>query len=132
MLILVSMVAAYAVLTGPALSEPQIHIGSVITDKEVYQSNDRMEILIRVASSSAISDNLSLKVEGIVDTSGRSRLNETHQVILNQGDNEFHYTFIMPVCSRCAGLPAGNYSFNVSLDRENTTVSTAMHGVTIQ
>jgi hypothetical protein len=129
--VLVGVVALYTVLTDPGISEPEIHITSVMTDKEVYQSKEVMEIRILVAASATL-NNVSLGVEGIADASGKPRLDQVRMVNLKQGENEYQLNYTLPVCSRCAGLPAGNYSFNASLFTGNTTYSTKSYTVRIQ
>lgn len=103
----------------------------VTTDRDLYHSHDVMKITV-VADIAPPADNMTLRLEGIRDTNGKLRLKHSVPVNTTGSSVILLDEFELPPCSSCAGLPAGDYPFNVTLVRNNSTLSTIMHMVRIE
>ena len=95
---------------------------SVTTDRDLYHSNDVMMMKILVNSTGFTTDT-SLKIEGIKDTYGQTRLSHSMNANLTPGPNVFLYDYHLPSCSKCSGLDPGNYPINVTLVKNGTVIS---------
>jgi hypothetical protein len=111
-------VSAMACSSLPASAK----VTSVTTDKDLYHSNDVMKMEILVNSTGFTTDT-SLKIEGITDTYGQTRLSHIMSANLTPGPNIFLYDYHLPSCSKCSGLDPGNYPINVTLDKNGTIIS---------
>jgi hypothetical protein len=125
---LASGIAFSGLLTQDSVSA--IDSVTIATDKDTYHSKDVMKITIGITASGHIK-NVLLKVEGITDRYGRMRLSEGRVVDLTAGPNTITVGYTLPVCSVCAGLSPGTYGINASLIKDNVTLSTATHSISI-
>ncbi len=101
------------------------------TDRTVYPSRETMEILVEIDSAS-FTGPAALRMEGITDISGRPRYSLEETVVLRAGMQTFTYSFELPVCSRCAGLPPGDYLLHATLEQGDRTLAAATHGIRIE
>ncbi len=131
--ILVVVIAGGAVLflSMDSGGTPDIQIVSITTDQPVYHSRETMVIHIEI-SSSAYMENLTLAIEGIRDKFEKARLNTTQSVNLQKGSNFFSINFTLPVCSKCAGLPPGEYTMNASILRGTLPIATVTRTVLLE
>jgi hypothetical protein len=118
LVVLLIAVSAMACSSLPASAK----VTSVTTDKDLYHSNDVMMMKILV-NSTGITTDTSLKIEGITDTYGQTRLSHIMRANLTPGPNTFLYDYHLPTCSKCSGLDPGNYPINVTLDKNGTIIS---------
>ena len=104
---------------------------SVNTDKELYHSNNVMNITVAVTSPKTI-DNVTLNITGIEDRYGDMRLSHQIQVNLSPGTNTLTYDYQLPPCSKCAGIDPGNYSFNVTLEQGGTILDQTNYSIQLE
>jgi hypothetical protein len=112
---------------GPAHAE----ITSVTTDKDLYHSNEIMNITIMVNSAGNM-DNTTARIEGISDENGKMRISHEMPANLSAGPNILFYAYKLPSCSKCAGLDAGTYQVNVTLIRNGSPVSNMTHSFQLE
>ncbi|HON81247.1 MAG TPA: hypothetical protein PLN56_04015 [Methanoregulaceae archaeon] len=127
--IILVVVVAIAIITfssGPTL--PDIH--SVSTDKDLYHSNEVMMVSIEVTSSGTL-DNTLLKIEGIEDRYGNYHVSREIEANLTPGTNPFSEEFRLPACSSCAGISAGTYFVNVTIEKDGVVMDAVSHQVQI-
>jgi hypothetical protein len=86
---------------------------SLSTDKELYHSNELMNITVEVNSPEELK-NARIRVYGIY--SGRYRLNEEKEVDLEIGKNNISFLYKTPRCYGCAGISPGVYEINAELE----------------
>lgn len=110
------------ILFVPSLQPAGAQITSFTTDKDLYHSNEVMNIAISVSTTGTV-DNATVRIQGISDRHGRSRLSHDIHANLSSGPATFVYEYHLPSCSSCAGLDPGNYEVNVTLFRNNETLS---------
>ncbi len=126
-LVVVAVIAVLTLSSGIARAD----ILSVSTDKDLYHSNEVMTISIDITASGSL-DNTLLRIEGIEDRYGDLRLSREIAANLSPGTNEFSEDFRLPSCSHCAGLDAGTYFVNVTLEKDGVIMDTASHQVQIE
>jgi hypothetical protein len=126
-LIVVAAAAVVTLSSGIARAD----ILSVTTDKDLYHSNDVMKIAVDVTSSGNL-DNTLLKIEGIEDRYGNLRLTREIAANLSPGTNQFTEDFRLPSCSHCAGLDAGTYFVNVTIEKDGVIMDMVSRQVRIE
>ena len=107
---------------GPAHAE----VTGVTTDKDLYHSNEKMNITIMVNSAGDMS-NTTARIQGILDSDGKMRISHDMPANLSAGPNILMYQYKLPSCSKCSGLEEGTYQVNVSLIRNGALVSNMTH-----
>jgi len=112
---------------GPAHAE----ITAVTTDKDLYHSNEKMNITIMVNSAGNM-DNTTARIEGIRDDDGKFRIKHDMPANLSEGSNVLVYEYKLPSCSKCSGLGEGTYQVNVTLIRNGVPVSNMTHSVELK
>jgi hypothetical protein len=129
---MLALAAVVSIATIQDLNEKPaiVNITSVSTDKDVYHSKERMEINISIFSSK-VQDGYHVTVVGIMDSRGNLRLAEEQSVNLTEGENNVIFRYDLPICSRCAGLKAGDYFINVSVIDNRSIVANASHTIYI-
>jgi hypothetical protein len=120
--VVVILIAASVLVITSIFKPPKATVFSVTTDRDLYHSNDVMMMKILVNSTGFTTDT-SLKIEGIKDIYGQTRLLHNMRANLTPGPNIFLYDYHLPTCSKCSGLDPGNYSINVTLDKNGTIIS---------
>ncbi len=103
---------------GPAHAE----ITGISTDKDLYHSNEIMNITI-IVNSAGNMDNTTARIEGIQDKNGKMRISHDMPTNLSAGPNVLFYEYKLPTCSHCSGLEEGTYQVNVTLIRNGVPVS---------
>ncbi len=126
-LVVVAVAAVGCLSSGIARAD----ILSVSTDKDLYHSNEVMKISIDITSSGTL-DNTLVRIEGIEDRYGNLRLTREIAANLSPGTNQFSEDFRLPSCSHCAGLDAGTYFVNVTLEKEGVIMDTVSRQVQIE
>ncbi len=107
---------------GPAHAE----ITAVTTDKDLYHSNEKMNITFLINSAGNM-DNTTARIEGIQDQDGHLRISHDMPANLTAGPNIFFYQHQLPSCSKCSGLGEGTYQVNVTLLRNGIQISNMTH-----
>ncbi len=135
-LIIALVVGAILVVTAGALlltslSPAHAEITALSTDKDLYHSHEIMKIAVMVRSSGQM-DNATLMFEGIKDKNGKMRLSHEIPANLTSDQTMITYDYELPSCSKCAGLDPGDYGFNVTLQRNNVTLSQVNYTVRIE
>jgi hypothetical protein len=121
--VLVVILLAVSAMACTSLFKPaSAEVTSVTTDRDLYHSNDVMMMKILVNSTGFTTDT-TLKIEGITDTYGQTRLSHIMRANLTPGPNVFLYDYHLPTCSKCSGLDPGNYPLNITLDKNGTIIS---------
>ena len=96
----------------------ELNIESFSTDKEVYHSNEPMNITLGISSSDKI-DNVTVNVFGIKDRGNNYRINKLETVNLTSGINTFTYSYTTPSCYGCAGIDAGIHEITAIISYQN-------------
>ena len=109
------------------IKEISINSLTLATDKELYHSNENMNVSVTADISDAC--NATLRVYGI--NSRYNRLDKTQIVKLSKGLNTLSVDYTTPRCNTCSGIKAGTYDITAELKIENTT-SNASKKVDIQ
>ena len=112
---------------GPAHAE----ITAVSTDKDLYHSNEHMNITFMVNSAGNM-DNTTARIEGIRDEDGKLRIKHDMPANLTAGPNVLFYSYKLPSCSECSGLGEGTYQVNVTLIRNGVPVSNMTRSVELR
>ncbi|HEX7576285.1 MAG TPA: thioredoxin family protein, partial [Candidatus Methanoperedens sp.] len=110
----------------------------LITDKEIYHSNETLKVHIDFNATQE--GKAQLTVSGIRNEFGRALINGSRDEILKKGQNVFEFEFSTPSCEACSALSPGVYAINatvttggrtfetykkITLEREETNVSTS-------
>jgi len=110
----------------------------VITDKEIYHSNETLKVHIEFNAMQE--GKAHLTVSGIRNEFGRALINGSRDEILKKGQNVFDLEFSTPSCESCSALSPGEYVINatvitgaktfetykkITLEREDSNVSTS-------
>jgi hypothetical protein len=120
--VVVILIALSAMALTSLFKPASANVFSVTTDKDLYHSNDVMMMVILVNSTGFTTDT-SLKIEGITDSYGQTRLSHLMPANLTPGSNVFKYDYHLPSCSKCSGLNPGTYPVNVTLEKNGTIIS---------
>ena len=120
--IVVILIAASALFLTSMFKPARANVFSVTTDKDLYHSNDVMMMKILVNSTGFTTDT-SLKIEGITDSYGQTRLSHIMRANLTPGPNVFFYDYHLPTCSKCSGLDPGTYPLAITLEKNGTVIS---------
>lgn len=112
---------------GPYISgqiEPDMmySIITIVTDKEIYYSNETLKAHVDVNSSEDISGKLT--VSGIKNDFNRALINETRDESLKKGNNGFDFELKTPSCEECSALSPGVYTVNATLTVGGKTFET--------
>jgi len=110
----------------------------LITDKEIYHSNETLKIHIDFNATQE--GKTQITVAGIRNEFGRALINGSRDEILKKGQNVFEFEFMTPSCEQCSALSPGVYAINatvttggrtfetykkITLEREDSNVSTS-------
>ncbi len=98
------------------------------TDKNVYHSNEIMNITIDIQSNTD-TKNMTLRIYGIY--SGKNRLERTKTITLKKGANTESITYKTPRCTGCAGIRPGTYKVNAQLKYNNTLLVNTSNDIDI-
>jgi len=99
----------------------ELKINSLSTDKQVYHSNEPMNISLDVyASKNTQAD---FKVFGIKDRRGNYRLDQFEKRNLTSGINAIYYSYTTPSCYGCAGIDPGKHQITTLVSCENITIN---------
>ncbi len=120
--LVVALIAVSSMACTSIFKPASAEVTSVTTDKDLYHSNEVMMMKILV-NSTGFNNETSLKIEGIIDTYGQTRLLQVMPANLKPGLNSFTYDYHLPSCSKCSGLNPGNYPINVTLEKNGTVIS---------
>lgn len=120
--LVVVLIAVSAMACTSTFKPASAEVTSVTTDKPLYHSNEVMMLKVLVNSTGYTNDTY-LKIEGIMDSYGQTRLSHVIQANLTPGTNMFPYDFHLPSCSKCSGLDPGVYPVNVTLAKNGTIIS---------
>ena len=99
------------------------------TDKEIYHSNELMNITLVINSSNDIED-VTLRVYGI--NARYYRLDETRRINMETGTNTVEFTYKTPRCYGCAGIIPGTYQINADLTYNNETIANITKDIGIE
>jgi hypothetical protein len=106
-----------------------IKIRSMITDKDIYHSNEEMKIVLSLYSAENISG-VVVNVSGIENKWGKDLVSFSKSMNVTSGENEMTFTSKLPSCSPCAGIGLGTYFINVSVSYDDEVVN-ATHCIAI-
>ncbi|MDY6964764.1 MAG: hypothetical protein SVM80_02170 [Halobacteriota archaeon] len=120
---------ALAVEALPHLLPVSVEV-EVMTDKEVYHSDNPMKIVVSLHASKEI-DDVRIDLEGIKNKRGTHKLIKSTSENLTSGVNNVTFDFITPPCSLCAGLDPGAYYINATVVYDNKTAN-ATHTITLE
>lgn len=86
---------------------------NITTEKTVYHSNETLKVHVDFNSTKDVL--AQIQVSGIQNAFGRAMLNETRDVILNKGNNEFDFEFTTPSCEDCSAVTPGAHYINATI-----------------
>ena len=84
------------------------------SSKQECKSYENIYFTVSVNSTRRI-ENASLSLHGLLSSYGAEYLKKNNSIIVESGYNEYIIEYTMPVCSKCAGLPAGSYAVYAEL-----------------
>jgi len=129
--VVVILIAASAMVLTSLFKPASASLYSVTTDKDLYHSNDVMMMKILVNSTGFTTDT-SLKIEGITDSYGQTRLSHFMRANLTPGPNIFLYDYHLPSCSKCSGINPGSYPISITLEKNGTMISNMSIAVNLE
>jgi cytochrome c biogenesis protein CcdA len=94
----------------------------VITDKEIYHSNETLKVHIDFNATQE--GKTQITVSGIRNEFGRALINGSRDEILKTGQNVFEFEFMTPSCEQCSALSPGVYAINATVTTGGTTFET--------
>lgn len=94
----------------------------VITDKEIYHSNETLKV--RVEFNATQEGAAQIAVSGIRNEYGRALINGSRDEILKIGQNVFDLEFSTPSCESCSALSPGDYAINATVTTGTRTFET--------
>lgn len=95
---------------------------TIITDEEIYYSNETLKVHIDFNSTDDGKGQLT--VSGIRNEFGRALVNETRDENFIKGYNGFDLEFQTPSCEECSALSPGVYAINATLTIRDRTFET--------
>ncbi|MDO9098399.1 MAG: cytochrome c biogenesis protein CcdA [Candidatus Methanoperedens sp.] len=98
------------------------NILTIFTGKDVYQSNETLEI--RVFFNSPDDGDGKIQVSGINNAFGRALISETRAAAFRKGYNSFDFEFTTPSCEACSALSPGVYAVNATINIGRKTFET--------
>lgn len=126
------VVIAFAVILVPFFFGPSsAEISSVLIEKDLYHSNEVMNISISVSARGS-PENATIRLSGIEDRYGDLRLEKELPVTLSPGPNTVMFDYQLPSCSHCSGIDPGIYLIEVELIRNGTVLSNATRTVQLE
>ncbi len=86
---------------------------SVITDKEIYHSNETLKVYLDFNSPDA--GTAEIQVSGIKNMFDTPLISEKRDVRIEKGNNSVDFEFNTPSCEECSALKPGNYFMNATI-----------------
>ncbi|HEY9205658.1 MAG TPA: cytochrome c biogenesis protein CcdA [Candidatus Methanoperedens sp.] len=86
---------------------------SISTEKEIYHSNETLEIQLDFNSSD--SGKGQIEISGIKNAFGRPSINEKREAIIEKGSNRFVFEFKTPSCEDCSAIEPGVHDINATV-----------------
>ena len=105
-------------------SSLELELNSLTTDKQVYYSNEMMNITLDVYASEDAE--ATVKVFGIKDRRNNHRLNKQEVRNLTSGSNIISYSYRTPSCYGCAGISSGIKQITALVSCDNTTTNSTI------
>lgn len=102
----------------------------ITTDKDIYHSEEHMDIVISLDASKDI-DEVDINITGIENNRGEYKLYKSKKENLTRGLNNITFDFTTPTCSKCAGLDPGVYYINATVTHGEKIVN-ATHSINIE
>ncbi len=102
--------------------EPAIKAFTISTDKPAYVSREKIKITAELEVHGEI-QGTTIEVYGIVNSMRRQLLSQNKLLYLKNGTNEANFTFDLPYCSSCSGMPGGTYWVFAKAVNNNETLS---------
>ena len=135
-LLLVVAVVGIGLLTGLRIREwnydvltKEVKVISFSTNKDSYEEGETAVIEAVIYSSER--RDVVVKVHGIKSNYGREYLTFENATTLMRGENRISFSYTLPYCNRCAGLPPGIYSLSLELLENNTTIGMATKTISL-
>lgn len=94
----------------------------LITDKEIYHSNETLKVHIDFNSTQE--GKAQITVSGIKNAFERALINGSRDEILKKGQNVFEFEFSTPSCEACSALSPGVYIINATVTIGGRTFET--------
>ncbi len=87
---------------------------SISTEKEIYHSNETLEILLDFNSPD--NGKGQIEVSGIKNAFGRPSINERRDAVIQKGSNRFVFEFKTPSCEECSAIEPGVHDINATVN----------------
>jgi len=110
LLLIISLLAVSGCIDSSQYQETTLNIS---TEKTVYHSNETL--IVHVYFNSTKEEQATLQVSGIKNQFGRPMMEETREIILKKGDNDFDLEFTTPSCEECSAIAPGVHYINVTI-----------------
>ena len=111
-------------IISPVYAEMQLS-----TDKELYHSNELMNINVEIGCERDI-ENAGIKVYGIY--ASRNRLDISSTANITEGENNLQFGFMTPPCNTCSGITAGSYEITAELSDGGKVIATATKKIEVK
>jgi hypothetical protein len=99
-----------------------LHVVSVGEQNAVYHFGDRVVINVSVYSPDAIK-NITVKLSGLKNKLGQSKIHKSKNVDLEEGDNIISFKCWIPTCSPCNKLYPGSYYINATVMQNGEVIA---------
>lgn len=86
---------------------------SVVTEKEIYHSNETLKVYVDFNSPAA--GNAEIRVSGIKNMFDTPLLSEEKNLRIEKGNSRVDFEFTTPSCEECSALKPGKYFMNASV-----------------
>ncbi|NIO22632.1 MAG: hypothetical protein GTN38_01210 [Candidatus Aenigmarchaeota archaeon] len=104
----------------PPESETHLTL-NLSSNKEVYHSSEEVELKTTIETPAKL-ENLTIKVYGIKDRSGRFRIDGERMVDVEPPGTSETFAFRMPSCYGCAGVSPGEYEIMFEIIKDGNTI----------
>jgi cytochrome c biogenesis protein CcdA/thiol-disulfide isomerase/thioredoxin len=110
LILIISLLAVSGCIDNSQYQETTLNIS---TEKTVYHSNETL--IVHVYFNSTKEEQAQLHVSGIKNQFSRPMMEETREVILKKGDNDFDLEFTTPSCEECSAVVPGAHYINATI-----------------
>jgi cytochrome c biogenesis protein CcdA len=114
MLKTIILITLLSLTFGCLQTEKEVSIQKLVTDKEVYYSNETLLVSVEIFSEDDIK-NVRVNVSGIQNMFGRSMIEDSRIIGLKKGNNTVDFVFKTPSCEECSALSPGSYTINATI-----------------
>jgi hypothetical protein len=107
-------------MAAVAATEEKTFELSIITDKEVYDEGDSINVTLVIDSPIDV-DRAEFTLNAVKDKRGYWEIRESEEMGLSEGKNSIEFNERLPSCSSCSGVAEGEHEIEAILTFKNET-----------